>query len=423
MRPPRRRSHRARAVTDYAAIEEGRPSDPLGRWATLLAQYEDWPVRVRRVDGSVWTHEWLATGKDALDGPVLVPAQSGDFENPASHIPGMRMPPRRTTIRDIAKLVGPDTHVEVIDVRTQMSSRAWTLNMWADYFETPSSQRDSLLNVISLEITGTPMQAMIEAPRMVRESDWVERDWPLQRRPCGAEEAHTWPKVQRYVLMGVEGAFTDFHIDFAATWVYYHVVWGRKLFLFAPPTPANLARYKDWTMSVRQESEWLGDQLDQLQKVEIRTGESMLIPAGWIHAVYTYEDTLVVGGNFLTDFDVGMHWRIEEMESATYVPRKFRFPHLVRLAWYVAQGWLDRLERGKVPLAREREGIHHLVKRLESEMSIIETCSPTSKLYKKALDSLPRGAIKDPRKLLASLRAHIHTHDTPSKRQRRRYER
>ena len=72
------------------------------------------------------------------------------------------MPPRHTTIRDVAQLVGPDTHVEVIDVRTQMSSRAWTLSMWADYFETPAAKRDKLLNVISLEITGTAMQRMVE---------------------------------------------------------------------------------------------------------------------------------------------------------------------------------------------------------------------------------------------------------------------
>ena len=46
MRAPRRRSHRARPVTDYAAVQEGKPSDPIGRWTTLLAQYKDWPVRV-----------------------------------------------------------------------------------------------------------------------------------------------------------------------------------------------------------------------------------------------------------------------------------------------------------------------------------------------------------------------------------------
>ncbi|WFD01674.1 [histone H3]-dimethyl-L-lysine(36) demethylase [Malassezia obtusa] len=327
MRAPRRRSARERPSTDYAAIQEGRPPDPLGRWERYMAHCESLPNAARRVSGATWTKEWLASDEQALDTPTLVPAA----DDGKLSIAGMQVPPSSTTIRDVARLVGPETKVEVIDVRTQMSSSAWTLDDWASYFETPAAEREKVLNVISLEVTGTPMEAMVSAPAMTVESDWVERDWPRDKRPA-AEDASKWPKVQRYVLMGVQGAFTDFHIDFAASYVYYHVVWGRKVFLFAPPTPANLAAYRAWTSSARQEAEWLGDALQRLSRTEIRTGETMLIPAGWIHAVYTPEDTLVVGGNFLADYHVQMHWRLEEMEIATRVPRKFRFPHLMRLA-------------------------------------------------------------------------------------------
>ncbi|WFD28013.1 [histone H3]-dimethyl-L-lysine(36) demethylase [Malassezia nana] len=390
----RRKSTRERAKTDYAAIEEGRPSDPLGRWARLLALYDPpWPTSVQRVDGATWTQAWLASAPDV---PVIVPAGS-DVENPGSHIPGLRIPPRSTTIRDVARMVGPDTHVEVIDVKTQRSSRAWTLSEWADYFETPPAMREKLLNVISLEITGTPMQALVEAPRMVRESDWVERDWPHDRRPR-ADDASKWPKVQRYVLMGVQGAFTDFHIDFAASYVYYHVVWGHKVFLFAPPTAANLAAYKAWTSSAQQESEWLGHALHDVTRADIHTGETMLIPAGWIHAVHTPCDTLVIGGNFLADYHVAMHFRLEALEIATRVPRKFRFPHLLRLAWYVASGWHRRLAARPPPTLAPRvaEGIEQLCKRLEAEVHKMTTLDPASKVYQAACDAVPRDAVQDP---------------------------
>ena len=440
MRPPLRRSNREKPATDYAAIQDGKPSDPLARWSLLLSQYDDWPERVRRVSGACWTTDWLANTNNALESPVLAPAHAEDCMNPGSHIPGMRMPPRHTTIRDVARLVGPNTHVEVIDVGTQMSSRAWTLEMWADYFETPASRREKLLNVISLEITGTPLQAMVEAPLMVRENDWVERDWPLNRRPCH-EDANKWPKVQRYVLMGVQGAFTDFHIDFAATLVYYHVVWGHKRFLFAPPTSANLAAYRAWTSSARQESEWLGYALQNLTRVDIHTGETMLIPAGWIHAVSTLEDTLVIGGNFLTDYQVSMHWRIEEMEVATHVPRKFRFPHLMRLAWYVAHGWYERLESvvkdedhqkdvhdhkhtsnacAVVLTPRVIDGIQQLCKRLGAEIHKLETQAPSSKGYKAAHEAVPRDVVKDPKALLEALRAQLEARTSMRKRRRRR---
>lgn len=408
MRAPPRRSGRMRPTTDYAAIEEGKPIDPLGRWARLLAMYDTMLDTVRRVDGATWTSDWLAWSPDALEAPVLVPADAGA-------IPGMRVPPRSTTIRDVAEKVGVSTNVEVIDVQTQMSSNAWTLDEWATYMETPAAERERLLNVISLEVTGTPFETYVQAPQMVRESDWVERDWPCTRRPL-ATDASKWPKVQRYVLMGVQGAFTDFHIDFAASYVYYHVVWGEKVFLFAPPTPANLAAYKAWSSSARQASEWLGYALHDMMRVTIRAGETMFIPAGWIHCVHTPQDTLVVGGNFLADYHVAMHWRLEEMEKATHVPRKFRFPHLVRLAWYVAYGWHTRHTQAPdmVLAPRVREGIAQLCKRLDVEVAWLAQPASTSKAAKAAHDAVPRDVVHDAPALVASLRAWVATMSAPA---------
>jgi F-box/leucine-rich repeat protein 10/11 len=34
--------------------------------------------------------------------------------------------------------------------------------------------------------------------------------------------------------------------------------------------------------------------------VDLSEGDTMLIPSGWIHAVWTPENSLVIGGNFLT---------------------------------------------------------------------------------------------------------------------------
>lgn len=39
----------------------------------------------------------------------------------------------------------------------------------------------------------------------------------------------TYPKVQRYCLMSVANCFTDFHIDFGGTSVWYHVLKGKKV--------------------------------------------------------------------------------------------------------------------------------------------------------------------------------------------------
>lgn len=40
---------------------------------------------------------------------------------------------------------------------------------------------------------------------------------------------------------------------------------------------------------------------------------------GWIHAVYTPEDTLVFGGNILHSFNIPMQLSIHEIENRTKV--------------------------------------------------------------------------------------------------------
>jgi F-box and leucine-rich repeat protein 10/11 len=71
-----------------------------------------------------------------------------------------------------------------------------------------------------------------------------------------------------------------------------------------------------------QTSVWLGDMVDEVVKVELTTGNTMVIPTGWIHAVVgvsfymlkaelnrinqaTPKDTLVFGGNFLHSYNIG----------------------------------------------------------------------------------------------------------------------
>lgn len=378
-RPPRRKSDRAKLQVDYAAIQEGIPADPLGRWKSFLEAYEFEPDQFRRMQGHEWTIDWLLHDESALKQPVLVPAPESTPPHAANgavkteadsippprttkpsktskkksiprlaprstSIPGMVVPPPEMTIFDVADIIGHDTPVEVIDVASQSSSKAsWTIAEWAEYFDTPKEKKKKTLNVISLEVTGTSMQAYVEAPQLVRDLDWVTRDWPQERRDPSCAD-NSWPKVQRYVLMGVEGAYSDWHIDFAGSSVYYHVIWGQKTFLFAPPTPRNLAAYKAWCSSTRQDIDRLGDHLHSLTRVDIRPGETMLIPSGWLHCVYTPKNTLVVGGNFLTDWNVATQWKLVEIEEATKVPKKFRFPHLKRLSWFVARGWNERLE-------------------------------------------------------------------------------
>ncbi|KAG6891137.1 hypothetical protein C0992_010125 [Termitomyces sp. T32_za158] len=288
---PARKSFRKRAQRDYANLNSGFASDPR-RWSRLLEHKTFKEDPFKRLAGSQVRLEWLEKDQTAMTEPIVIEHPDGL---------GMTMPSTDFTVDDVVELVGEDTPVEVIDVASQSASPGWTLGKWNDYFNLDPEAREKICNVISLEISGTRLADKILPPRLVRDLDWVENYWPSTRKGKGS----TYPKVQLYCLMGVAYAWTDWHVDFAGSSVYYHILRGSKIFYFIRPTPENLKAYEKWSGTELQNHSWLGDMVDDVYKVELKQGNTMIIPAGWIHAVYTPVDTLVFGGNFLHSYDVG----------------------------------------------------------------------------------------------------------------------
>ena len=199
------------------------------------------------------------------------------------------------------------------------------------YFTT--TPRRSLLNVVSLSLAGTPLEDSLCAPRVVREADLVARAWPSARRDC--------PAVQLYALASPAGCVTDWHLDFGGSSVWYSIISGSKVFALAPPTTNNLRAFVHWASSSRQSRQFLGDALEDVHKYTVSAGELLLIPGGWPHAVYTPEDSLVVGGNFVHAANLGLQclvWRIEDRLS---VEASFRYPNFKALCWYAARSFMN----------------------------------------------------------------------------------
>lgn len=82
--------------------------------------------------------------------------------------------------------------------------------------------------------------------------------------------------------MSVQGCYTDFHIDFGGTSVWYHVFRGSKVFWLAPPSQENLARFKDWSMSGNQQTIFFGDLAENCCMVALSAGHTFMIPSGWL---------------------------------------------------------------------------------------------------------------------------------------------
>ncbi|TSS60383.1 Lysine-specific demethylase 7B [Bagarius yarrelli] len=246
---------------------------------------------------------------------------------------GLQLPSSDFSVKDVERYVGGEKVIDVIDVARQADSKM-KLKEFIKYYY--SRQRPKVLNVISLEFSDTKMSELVVVPDIAQKMSWVENYWP-------DDSYFPKPFVQKYCLMGVKGSYTDFHIDFGGTSVWYHVLWGEKIFYLIKPTPTNLALYEEWSSSPNQSEVFFGEKVDKCYKCVVRPGTTLFIPTGWIHGVLTSEDCMAFGGNFLHNLNIGMQLRCYEMERRLKTPDLFKFPYFEAICWYVAKNLLETL--------------------------------------------------------------------------------
>ncbi|KAM5171384.1 lysine-specific demethylase 7A [Mantella aurantiaca] len=306
---------------------------------------------ILRMNGNQLTQRYLE--KHGFNLPIMVP-QLDDL--------GLRLPPPTFSVMDVERYVGGEKIIDVIDVARQADSKM-KLKNFVKYFMNPD--RPKVLNVISLEFSDTKMAELVKVPDISKKLSWVENYWP-------DDSVFTKPFVQKYCLMGVEDSYTDFHIDFGGTSVWYHVLWGEKIFYLIKPTDENLAKYEAWSSSVTQSEEFFGDKVDKCYKCVVKQGHTLFVPTGWIHAVLTSQDCMAFGGNFLHNLNIGMQLRCYEMEKRLKTPDLFKFPFFEAICWFVAKNLLETLkelrEDGFHPPNYLKQGVKALITALKSWM-------------------------------------------------------
>uniref|UniRef100_A0A8C4YQ81 PHD finger protein 8 n=1 Tax=Gopherus evgoodei TaxID=1825980 RepID=A0A8C4YQ81_9SAUR len=248
---------------------------------------------ILKPSGAQLTVEFLE--ENSFSVPILVLKKEGL---------GMTLPPPSFTVRDIEHHVGPDREIDVIDVSRQADLRM-RLGDFVSYF--CAARRDKVLNVISLEFSESRLSNLVETPKIVRKLSWVENLWP-------GESVFERPSVQKYCLMGTQGSYTDFHIDFGGTSVWYHVLWVRP----------GRALFSTWA-----------------RRSSSPRGQTPFISTGWIHAVLTPVDCLAFGGNFLHSLNIEMQLKAYEIEKRLSTADLFRFPNFETICWYVGKHLLD----------------------------------------------------------------------------------
>lgn len=189
VKPKQRKSNRSQDRLNYADLNEGTAAGDERIWGKLLRVKKFRNDHFKRYRAKDVTMDLVR--KTGMKEPFVVEENEPELD--------MKMPPADITIYTIAKLVGKDTLIDVIDVASQSEINGWTLSRWADYFHNP--ERDRIRNVISLEISDTDFAKQIVRPKIVRDLDWIDQMWPNT-------EAE-YPKVQLYCLMGTKDSYTD----------------------------------------------------------------------------------------------------------------------------------------------------------------------------------------------------------------------
>ena len=152
------------------------------------------------------------------------------------------------------------------------------------------------------------------------------------------------PEVQKYCLISAANSYTDFHIDFGGSSVWYHLVKGDKVFYLIEPTDENLRAYEQWYGQKNHNEIFLADKVKKCYRFDIKAGNTILLPTGWIHAVYTPCDSLVFGGNFLQSYNIPLQLKCYEVELRLKTHEKYRFPAFETLQWYAAKFYTQKLK-------------------------------------------------------------------------------
>ncbi|KAK3518019.1 hypothetical protein QTP70_031821 [Hemibagrus guttatus] len=376
---------------DYTEEDDGRRPVQAGT-AVFIQQLQarSFPSAdeiVVRMQGSHVTRHYLET--EGFYYPIIVQDKEGL---------GLRLPSPSFSVRDVQHYVGGDKVIDVIDVARQADSKM-KLREFVKYYYQP--ERPKVLNLISLEFSDTSgitncarthmapppssllyilleakescyhsnfcqtltMAELVDVPDIAREMSWVEKYWP-------DDSIFPKPFVQKYCLMGVKNSYTDFHIDFGGTSVWYHVLWGEKIFYLIEPTKTNLALYESWSSSANQSEVFFGEKVEKCYKCVVKQGTTVLLPTGWIHAVLTSQDCMAFGGNFLHNLNIGMQLKCYEMERRLKTPDLFKFPYFEAISWYVAKNLLKTLRELR---EEKRQPQEYLVEGVKALISALKT--------------------------------------------------
>ncbi|KAA0155745.1 hypothetical protein FNF29_01660 [Cafeteria roenbergensis] len=278
--------------------------------------------------GTLLSADWMrATG---FRRPVLV-ARAEDCG--ATLPPPAALPPQR-----LAELcAADDSPAQVMEVAAQAEEAlGWSVASYVSQYWADPGSREALLALPAADLEGSALADAVRLPQPVRELDWARR-FPA---PAGADGGPVGSPAPGRLMLALSpaGSWLDFSLLLSGEARWRGVVSGEEVVVAAPGTPSNLLSLRRWQRQCEAEAKarradsvdaaaaaaaWggtpphsraAGSLLVQpwaatpsaagAVTARVRPGQVLLVPEGWILAVYAPADTVTVHGAFAPGLDI-----------------------------------------------------------------------------------------------------------------------
>ena len=255
----------------------------------------------------------------------------------------------------LVKKLGREFMVSVFDLENGQEHDL-ELGALVDAMKVEPKKRSNTYNCLNFNLSNTNID--LQVPDIVEALNW-EKHWPAKD--------DRKPNLTKYCIFSMAGSFTDFHIHPTGASVWFHQFEGEKLFFFVKPTDSNLEHYKSW-MQKDDLLSLINPELisvDQCQTLKLKEGQTLFIPAGYIHAVHTTKDSIALSGNFLHQFSMAMQLKIHQLDKDIGALKHLCFSYFEFTNWYALAQFPALLNMYKESIDRKfiksRKGFDNLL--------------------------------------------------------------
>ncbi|KDO35231.1 hypothetical protein SPRG_00076 [Saprolegnia parasitica CBS 223.65] len=217
---------------------------------------------------------------------VITAIQSHGFQEPilvedaVGNVPGLVVPSTMLQVDDLPNTIASSSIIKTID----NASQAYRAISYADVATLASSNQslDEWPHNVEFPIVDTPLEYHVSPPQAVQDMDWFHQ----LNRSSSTRNPNTYAAVYG------AGTYRDFRMNANGSSAWLHHLHGLPLWVYLiPPSAARFDKFMEWQLSSFSSSLFFADTVDKCIKCEVQPTSTLLIPSGWMYALYVPKPT------------------------------------------------------------------------------------------------------------------------------------